>query len=45
MVNFSELSFMDDDSQLLPGVTLSADGTCYYDGGFDDVVIAVNGRR
>jgi hypothetical protein len=45
MVNFSELSFMDDDSQLLPGVTLLADGTCYYDGGFDDVVIAVNGRR
>jgi hypothetical protein len=45
MVGFSELSFMDDDSQLLPGVTLSDEGTCYYDGGFDDVVIAVNGRR
>lgn len=45
MVNFSELSFMDDNQQLLPGVTLSAEGTCYSDSDFDEVVLAVNGRR
>lgn len=45
MVNFSELSFMNDDSQLPSGVSLSAEGTCYYEGGFDEVVIAINGRR
>lgn len=45
MVNFSELSFMDGNQQLLPGVTLSAEGTCYSDSGFDEVVLAVNGRR
>lgn len=45
MVNFSELSFMDGNQQLLPGVTLSAEGTCYSDSGFDEVILAVNGRR
>lgn len=45
MVNFNELSFMDDNQELLPGVKLSAEGTCYSNTGFDDVVIAVNGRR
>lgn len=45
MVNFSELSFMNDECKLLPGVSLSCEGECYYEGGFDEVVIAVNGRR
>lgn len=45
MVNFSELSFMDDNQELKPGITLSQEGTCYSDTGFDDVVIAINGRR
>lgn len=45
MVNFSELSFMDDNQELLPGATRSAEGECYSDSGFDDVVIAVNGRK
>lgn len=45
MVNFSELSFMDDNQELQPGLKLSAEGECYSDSGFDDVVIAVNGRR
>lgn len=45
MVNFSELSFMNDDQELPAGASLSAEGECYYDGGFDDVVIAVNGRK
>ena len=45
MVNFNELSFMDDNQELKPGITLSQEGTCYSDTGFDDVVIAINGRR
>ena len=45
MVNFSELSFMDDNQELQPGTTLSQEGTCYSDSGFDDVVIAINGRK
>ena len=45
MVNFSELSFMDDNQELQPGTTLSDEGTCYSDSGFDDVVIAINGRK
>lgn len=45
MVGFSELSFMDDNQELLPNIKLSDEGTCYSDSGFDDVVIAVNGRR
>lgn len=44
MVNFSELSFMNDSQELQPGTTLSAEGECYYSD-FDDVVIAVNGRK
>ena len=31
MVNFSELSFMDDSQELQPGTTLSDEGTCYSD--------------
>ena len=31
MVNFSELSFMDDNQELQPGTTLSQEGTCYSD--------------
>lgn len=45
MVNFSELSFMNDNQELPPGSTLSAEGVCYSDSGFDEVVIAVNGRK
>ncbi len=45
MVNFSELSFMDDNQKLQSGATLSQQGTCYSDSGFDDVVIAINGRK
>lgn len=45
MVNFSELSFMNDNQELPAGTSLSVEGECYYDGGFDDVVIAVNGRK
>ena len=45
MVNFSELSFMDDNQELQAGATLSQEGTCYSDSGFDDVVIAINGRK
>ena len=45
MVNFSELSFMDDNQELQPGTALSQEGTCYSDSGFDDVVIAINGRK
>ena len=45
MVNFSELSFMDDNQELQPGTTLSDEGTCYSDSGVDDVVIAINGRK
>ena len=44
-LNFSELSFMDDNQELQPGTTLSQEGTCYSDSGFDDVVIAINGRK
>lgn len=44
MVNFSELSFMNDNQELPPGSTLSAEGECYYSD-FDEVVIAVNGRK
>lgn len=45
MVNFSELSFMNDNCKLLPGATLSAEGECYYDGGFDEIALAINGRK
>lgn len=45
MVGFSELSFMDDNQELQAGATLSQEGTCYSDSGFDDVAIAINGRK
>lgn len=44
MVNFRELSLMNDDCELLPSTTLSAEGICYSENGFDDVRIALNGR-
>lgn len=44
MVGFCELSLMNNNSQLPPGTTLSAEGELYSETGFDDVVVALNGR-
>ncbi len=45
MVGFGEISLMDNDSELLPGATITNEAECYSENGFDDVVIAVNGRK
>lgn len=44
MVGFSEMSFMNNDFQLLPGTTLFAEGELYTDTSFDGVVVGLNGR-
>ena len=45
MVGFGEISLMDNDCELLPGATITNEAECYSENGFDDVVIAVNGRK
>lgn len=44
MVGFSEISLTNSDAQLLPGASITAEGECFSETGFDDVVIALNGR-
>ena len=45
MVNFREISLMNDEQQLLPGASITNEGECFSENGFDEVVYAVNGRR
>lgn len=45
MVGFSEISLMDSDSQLAAGQSITGEGECYSETGFDSVVVALNGRK
>lgn len=45
MVNFNEPILMDSDDELKPGSTVTAEATCYSDGGFDDVIVVLSGRE
>lgn len=45
MVNFNEPILMDSDDELKPGSTITAEATCYSDGGFDDVIVILSGRE
>lgn len=45
MVGFSEISLMDDSCQLAAGQSITGEGECYSNTGFDDVAIALNGRK
>ena len=45
MVGFSEISLMDSDNQLAAGQSITGEGECYSETGFDSVVVALNGRK